>query len=1191
MSFEFCKVISRMFLRALCIVPLLIIAVAGTSAQTGNSALLLRKPTVSRDQIAFSYADDLWIVSRNGGEARRLTSDVGIETDPVFSPDGSLIAFTGEYDGNEDVYVMPSAGGIPKRLTSHPANDQVAGWTRDGKRILFRSGRNSYSYFDRLFTVSVDGGLPQEVPLPMAEEGSYSPDSSHLAYVPFTNFKENWDFHRGLKHYRGGTASPIWIANLTDSSISKLPRKDSNDSSPMWLGDRIYFLSDRNGPVNLFVFDTKTNQVSEAIASNGVDIKSASAGPDAIVYEQFGSIHLFDPSSGSQHVVDIRVAGDFPAVRAHFVKAAEQIQNANISPTGVRAVFEAHGEILTVPAEHGDIRNLTNSPSVADRDPAWSPNGKWIAYFSDESGEYALHLRSQDGISEVRKISLGQPPSFYYSPIWSPDSKKVAYSDKRLNLWFVDIDSATPIKVDTTAYDGGPGSGFNPVWSPDSRWIAYTRQLSSGMHAIFIYGVEEKNTHQVTDGLSDAAFAAFDRNGKYLYFTASTDDGPSIASSMGSYKVPVTRSGYVIVLSKELKSPLAPQSDEEKLEKESAKTGTTERPKDPADTDECASEQSDKEKAESGSDNEKGKDSSAKDSSSMKEKDSSAKKEKEDEKSKQPPVVRIDFQNIDQRILALPFPTRNYGGMVAGKTHILYLLEGPTVDDGTGNGGQIIHKFDICTRKTDKVLDNIGNFFVSSNAEKVLYEQLPEPKPEGEGEEGGKHPHGTWFIKAVDALGKPVEPGKPDGALKLDAMKVYVDPQAEWKQMYRETWRIERDFFYDPNLHGADLKALMAAYQPYVDHVMSRADLTYIFADMLGEITAQHVYIYGGDRPEVKHVAGGLLGADYTIENGRYRFSHIYRGENWNPHLRAPLTEPGVNVHEGDYLLAVNGRELTDADEIFSFFLETQGKAIQLKVGPDPTGKGARSVTVVPIGNDHSLRLRAWMEENRRKVDELSGGRLAYVYLPDTAVNGYTNFNRYYFAQSDRKGAVIDERFNGGGWIADYIVDWLKRPLLAAAMTREGQDNYIPQSIFGPKVMLINQYAGSGGDALPWMFRRLGTGPLIGTRTWGGLIGIGGYPPLMDGGGVTAPRWGLFNPETGEFDVENKGISPDIEVEFDPAAWRQSRDPQLEKAVAVALQELKDHPPAPVKRPKYPVYNWSAMRAAASSAQKTGGQE
>jgi tricorn protease len=406
--------------------------------------------------------------------------------------------------------------------------------------------------------------------------------------------------------------------------------------------------------------------------------------------------------------------------------------------------------------------------------------------------------------------------------------------------------------------------------------------------------------------------------------------------------------------------------------------------------------------------------------------------------------------------------------------------------------------------------------------------------------------------------------------------------------MFREVGRIERDFFYDPNLHGANMKSLMATYKPYVDNVMSRADLNYILADMLGEITAQHVYIFGGDRPEVKQVSVGLLGADYTIEHDRYRFAKVYFGENWNPDLRAPLTEPGVNVQQGEYLLAVDGRELHGSDDVYSFFIERAGKAVQLKVGPDASGKDARLVTVVPIGNEHNLRLRDWMDSNRRKVDELSGGKLAYVYLPDTAVGGFTNFNRYYFPQNDKQGAVIDERFNGGGWLADYIVDWLSRPLLMSAMTREGKDINLPQVIFGPKVMLINQYAGSGGDALPWMFRQLNIGPLIGTRTWGGLIGIGGYPSLMDAGQITAPRFGLFNPRTGEFDVENKGVAPDIEVDLDPALWRQGKDPQLEKGVSVALENLKEHPVPPVKRPKYPVYDWQKMRS--DAAKSTGSQ-
>jgi tricorn protease len=1139
---------------------LFVLSAAQLRAQSPNQYALLRKPTVSKTQIAFSYGGDLWIVDRKGGEAKRLTSDIGIEIDPIFSPDGTMIAFTGEYDGNEDIYVIPSAGGIPKRLTSHPDIDQVVGWTRDGKRILFRSSRESYSRFVQLYTIAVAGGLPERLPLPMAVEGSYSPDSSHLAYVPFTNFAESWQRHRGLKHYRGGTASPIWIARLSDSSVEKVPRKDSNDSTPMWVGDKVYFLSDRDGPVSLYSYDTKTKQVSLALESNGVDIKSASAGPDAIVYEQFGSIHVFDPATGKQDAVNILVTGDFPAVRPHYVNAAEQIQNADVSPTGARAVFEARGEILTVPVEHGDIRDLTNTTGAAERDPAWSPDGKWIAYFSDESGEYALHLRSQDGMGEAKKFDLGNPPSFYYSPTWSPDSKKIAYSDKRLNLWYLDIETGKPVHVDTNPYDG---TGFGQVWSPDSRWIAYTRQLDSSLRAVFVYGLEGKTPRQLTDGLSDAASVAFDKNGKYLYFFASTDVGPTIASSMGAFKIPVTRSAYVVVLRKDLKSPLAPQSDEEKIASD----------KSTAEADECkpAGEGKPGEKG-AAEKTDKGRDKPA-DQKKDEKKDQTAAKE-----SEKTPEVKIDFENISQRILALPIPARNYDQLIAGKTHVLYLLEGPIVY-GEGPNGRIVHKFDLCTRHTDKLLDNVGGFVISSNGEKALYEQLPPPNPLAGG--GGPPPHGTWAIKPVDALGKPGEPGKPDGTLHLESMKVYADPRTEWNQMFHEAGRIERDWFYDPNLHGANLKALMGEYQPFVDNVMSRADLNYIFADMLGEITAQHVYIFGGDRPEVKHVNVGLLGADYAIDHDRYRFAKVYFGENWNPGLRAPLTEPGVNVVPGEYLLAVDGREVHGSDDIFSFFIERAGKEVQLKVGPEPSGKDARTVTVVPIGNEHSLRLRDWMESNRRKVEELSGGKLAYVYLPDTAVGGFTNFNRYYFAQNTMQGAVIDERFNGGGWIADYIVNWLNRPLLAAAMTREGKDNVIPQVIFGPKVMLINQYAGSGGDALPWMFRRLGIGPLIGTRTWGGLIGIGGYPTLLDGGEITAPRWGLYNPDTGEFDVENKGIKPDIEVEEDPALWRKGHDPILEKGVSVALTDLQEHPVPPMKRPKYPVYNWPKVRSEA----------
>lgn len=1071
-------------------------------AQT-REPLLLRTPTVSQTQIAFAYGGDIWTVSRGGGEAHRLVTGTGMLSGPIFSPDGRLVAYTGNYDGNDDVYVVPAEGGEPQRLTYHPGNDVAVGWTPDGKSVLFRSRRNSYSDPDQLFTISVEHGFPVELPLPMGEEGSYSPDGTRLAYVPIFQWEPEW------KHYRGGQTTPIWIASLADSGIEKIPRDNSNDKDPMWVGKTIYFLSDRDGPVSLFAYDTASGKVSEALKNDGLDIKSASAGPGAIVYSQFGSLHLYDLRSRRSREIHVTVPADMPQVRPHFEKVAAHILNSGISPTGQRAVFEAHGEILTVPAEKGDVRNLTRSPAVADRDPAWSPDGKSIAYFSDESGEYALQVRNQNGLGNVRKIDLGRPPSFFYSPTWSPDSKKIAYSDKRLNLWYVDLEHPTPVKVDTDLFDS-PLHEFDVVWAPDSRWLAYTKQLPNHLRAAFVYSLETRKITQVTDGMSDVLHPAFDKNGKSLYFTASTNMGLTTGwLDMTSIAHPVTRSVYVVVLRKDLPSPIAPESDDEKAA-------------------------------------EAGKDENAATSAAQ-----SKDKEKE-EKKKEPPKVSIDFENISQRVLALPIPARNYLGLTAGKEGVLYLVEGPPVDSDEGPPKLTIQRFDLKTRKTEKILENVTRFVLSENGEKLLYQTADK----------------KWYIAPSD---KPPKPG--EGALKTDEMDVYVDPRAEWKQMYHEVWRIERDFFYDPHAHGLDLSAAEKAFEPYLDNVTSRDDLTYLFREMLSYMSVGHMFVNGGTQPDVPKVQVGLLGADFTIENGRYRFSKIYNGENWNPELHAPLTQPGVNVKTSEYLLAVNDRELRASDNIYSFFQETAGKQVVLRVGPSADGAGARDVTVVPVASETALRHLDWIESNRRKVDEMSGGKLAYVYLPDTAGGGFTNFNRYYFAQVGKEGAVLDERFNHGGDLADYIIDYLRRPVMSMVMSREGETYPEPtEAIFGPKVMIINQFAGSGGDAMPWYFRKAGIGPLVGHRTWGGLVGIGGYPELIDGGHVTAPRWAIFGLR-GEWEVENHGIAPDIEVDMDPKVVREGHDPQLEKAVQVALDLLKKHPPETYPRPPYPNYH------------------
>jgi tricorn protease len=1103
------------------VVLLVLIGACVSSASAQESKrLLMRSPSVSKTQIAFEYGGEIWIVDRNGGDARRLVTGSGIESGPVFSPDGSMVAYTGDYDGNEDAYVVASAGGEPRRLTNHPGTDVAVGWTPDGKQILFRSARNSYSRFEKLFTVPVEGGFPTELPLPMGVEASFSADGSQIAYVPRWNRRIGAvPAYVAIKHYRGGLTAPIWIANLSDSSIVKVPRENSNDFNPMWIGDKVYFLSDRNGSVALFAYDTKTKDVKEALKNDAEDIQTASAGPGAIVYEQFGSLSLYDLTTGETKKVDVRVSGDMPEVRPHFEKVAEQITSYGISPTGQRAVFEAHGEILTVPSDKGDIRNITRSPGVADRDPAWSPDGNSIAYFSDESGEYALHVSNQDGLAPTRKIDLGMLPSYFYSPTWSPDSKKIAYNDKRLNLWYVDLDHATPVKVDTDRFDS-PLHEFDVVWSPDNRWLAYTKQLENHMRAVFVYSLEDKKATQITDGMSDALYPNFDKSGKYLYFTASTNLGLSTGwLDMTSEEHPVTRSVYVAVLRKDLPSPIAPDSDEEK-----------------------AADKKD-DKSDANSNQEK-----SKDKEKAKDKDKSEDKGKE---KKEPVKVTVDFENISQRILALPIPERNYFGMTAGKEGVVFLTEGPLVPGGGGPVIFTVQRFDLKTRKTEKIVEGAREIAFSDNGEKILYHQ-------GDG----------WFIAPDD---KAVKPG--DGQLKTEDMEVNVDPRAEWKQMYHEVWRIERDFFYDPHFHGLNLNAAEKAYEPFLEGIASRADLDYLFADMLGNLTVQHMFVGGGTMPEVKAIKVGLLGADYKIEKGRYRFARIFTGENWNPELHAPLTQPGVNVKEGEYLLEVNGRDLPGSAEIYSYFQETAGKQTVLKVGPNPDGSGARDVTVVPVASEAALRNLAWIEGNRRKVDELSGGKLAYVWLPNTAGGGYTNFNRYYLAQVGKEGAVLDERFNGGGQLADYIIDYLRRPVMSLVMTREGETYSEPQeAIYGPKTMIINEFAGSGGDAMPWYFRKAGIGPLVGMRTWGGLVGIGNYPQLMDGGSVTAPRWAIYGTK-GEWEVENHGVDPDVEVEFDPKLVREGHDPQLEKAVELMMLSLKEHPLPTYPVPAYPDYH------------------
>jgi tricorn protease len=1094
----------------------------------GRPPLLLQHPSLSATQIAFDYAGEIWTVSRGGGEAERLVSGQLRNSRPVFSPDGSQIAFTGIYDGNADVYVVPAAGGEPRRLTHHPANDEAVGWTPDGARVLFRSLRSTPRDLYQLFTVSTSGGLPDMLPLPSGYDASFSADGKRLAYTPFQQWQPEW------KQYRGGQLSYVWVADLSDSHVVKVPHVVANDRYPMWVGDTVYFVSDRDGGTyGLFAYDVKGGGVRELLHdSDGIDVHFASAGPGGIVCERLDGLFIYDLTAGKSTRVPVTVSADLPQVRPRFEHVTpDDVLNVAVSPTGKRVLLEAHGEILSVPAEKGDARNLTRSPSVADRDPAWSPDGKWIAWLSDASGEYALYFRSPDGIGETKKVDLGSPPSFFYSPKWSPDSKKVVLTDKHLHLWLVDVDHPTPVLIDTNPFDG---AWFDADWSPDSRWIAYERQLDNQLRATFVYSVSDKKARQVTDGASDTSSPRFDKSGKYLWFLARTDVGLAGSEGMTAIGRPRASSVYGVVLQKEQPSPVAPQSDEEP----DAGVFATNAPEDHKD--EAAKGHGDKGGAAAAG-------------------NSDDDEKKGDGKSKTP--VSIDFEGIDQRVVALPIDKTNYVDLEVGAGGSLFLVSAAVamsdeeyIDAEDEPPPSAVSRFDLKKRKMEPFLPSIDGgdhliFLVTEDGKKVLY---------------GKER--KLFIVESDAPPKGTE--KP---LDTSGLEVWVEPRAEWRQIFHETWRIERDYLYDPAAHGLDLAATEKLYAPWLDGIASREDLNALLGQALSNLVLGHVWSRGGTMPRQSRVNVGLLGADYTIDQGRYRFAHILRGENWNPGLRAPLTQPGVDVKDGDYLIAVDGRPVKATEEVYRFFLERAGKQTEIEVGPKADGSGSRKVIVVPTGSESSLRLRTWMEHNRTLVDDMSHGKIGYVFVPDTFFEGYANFNRYYFSQIDKEGAVVDERFNHGGAIADYIVNILGWTPTMMNSGRDGRDTFDPKGIFGPKVMIANQMSGSGGDGLPWLFKHAGIGPLVGVRTWGGWVGIGGYPRLMDGGRVTAPRDGGYDFE-GKWVIENQGVAPDVEVEQDPALMRQGHDPQLERAVQLALDLLAKKPTPKAKKPPYPDY-------------------
>jgi tricorn protease len=1105
---------------------------------------LLSTPAITEGKIAFVYADDIWVASPDGSNPRRVTSHAGEEEYPHFAPDGKHIAFTASYDGNVDVYVIPTDGGEPSRLTWHPGDDIVRGFTPSGE-VLFSSQRTVVTRrHAQFFTVGIAGGVPRRVPVPTADMGAISPDGKYLAYTPLREVWRQW------KNYRGGTASRIWILKLDDLSHEEIPKPPDgcNDTQPMWIGGTVYFLSDRDGEFNLYSYDRNSRKVAPCTRHDDFPVASASSGAGKVIYEQAGWVHLFEPAAAKSHRLRIGVATDLAEPRPRYATGPAHVRNADISPSGKRAVLEYRGEIVTVPVKKGDARNLSQTTGANDRSPIWSPDGKSIAYFSDASGEYALVVRSQDGKGTCRSYPL-KGAGFYEKPVWSPDSGKIAFIDNGRTLYWIGLSSGA-VKQIAAEPIYSPINTLSYAWSPDSKWLAYTLTNRAGFQTVQLYAIGQDKSHPLTDGLIEAGEPVFDSSGNYLYFLASTDSGPvKNWFDQSNTDMRASSSVYLVTLAHATANPLLKESDEETASETSKDTTKDSKDK----------------KTQGGKASSESKASTNGEKNEHKEADEKAKAPSQTPQKK--PAVVINLDGIAGRIVPLPIDAGHLQDLAAGSEGQIYYIRRAGGVPGRGRadrGKPALKRFDLKTREEETLAEGIESFSLSADRKKILYRVAA---PEGNGAPGGSGER-TVLLGVVD-VGKFK---KGDGTLNLSTISVPVEPRAEWRQIFHEAWRINRDYFYAPNMHGADWNAMKAKYEELLPHLATRADLNRVIRMMLSELSVGHSNLGGGERlHEPKPIPVGLLGADYEVADGRYWFKTIFGGAYWDPSLRAPLSAPGVDIKPGEFLLAVNGKEIKTESEVYRCFEATVGKRVELKVGPRADGSGARTLTIEPIADESSLRNRAWVEGNLHKVHERTKGRVAYVYVPNTAEMGYAYFKRYFFPQADKDAIIIDERFNGGGQVADYYIEMLRRPLVSHWATRHGEPLRTPNAtILGPKVMIIDESAGSGGDLLPWMFRKFGLGKLIGKRTWGGLVGILGFPALMDGGGVTAPDLAIFT-EDG-WVVENVGVAPDIEVEQDPASVAAGNDPQLDRAIGVILEALaKNPPPRAPARPPFPI--------------------
>lgn len=1085
----------------LLLLTLLIFPITGGAEEAGLTRLL-RFPHIQGDKIAFVYAGDIWVVDAQGGVARRLTSHKGLELFPKFSPDGKWIAFSGEYSGTRQVYVMSVEGGEPRQLTFY--NDvgplpprggydhQILGWSPDGKHILFRANRLPWSErMGRPYMISFEGGNEWPLPIPESGGGNFSPDGSKFVYTPIEREWRTW------KRHRGGRAQDVWIYDLKANTSEKITDWRGTDNQPMWIGDTIYFTSDREHTLNLYAYNTKTKKTRKVTNHTDYDVLWPGVGRNQIVYEAGGYIYRFNPENDKSERVPIRVFGDLPQTVAYHKNVKANIAGASLSPSGARAVITARGEIFTVPAKEGEIRNITNSQGIREMDASWSPDGKWIAYLSDRSGEYEIYLRRQDGSGEERRVTT-DGDIWRFAPVWSPDSKKLAFGDKKQRLRYVDIETGKITDADRATNN----DIFTYRWAPDSRWLAYTKTGANNLSSIWVHSLTDGKNYQLTSGQTNDTDPVFDPQGRYLYFVSNRDFNLQFSGFEFNYIYTNPLRVYVGILSKDGPALFLPTSDEEKL-------GEEKRP-------------------ETAIQNEGGKDKAAGQAAAAAPADAVKPTVKE---------VKIDVEGFENRVRAIPGTPNSYRSLSATASGVLYLVGQPAA----------LKFYNLDAKKEETITEGIINYSLSADGKKFIFRK---------GEDYG--------IAAVQPGQKPT-----DGLLALNKLEMKITPREEWRQMFLDGWRIWRDWFYDPNMHGVDWQKMRARYEPLVAFIATRTDLDFVLGELGGELNAGHVYVNSGDQIRVERVDNGLLGAEIVPhQSGYYQIAKIFPGENWHEDFRSPLTEPGVKVRKGDYIIAIDGRSVRDVKNFYELLENKADRVVTLLVNDKPEPAGAREERVRPVSSEGNLRYLDWVQSRKEYVERMSNGRIGYIHMPNTAVEGNRELFKYFYPQINKDALIIDDRYNGGGFVPDRMIELLDRPILNYWARRGLELSSVPGFAHnGPKAVLINGYSSSGGDAFPYYFRKRGLGKLIGTRTWGGLIGISFNPGFVDGGSVSAPSFRFVDTD-GKWAVENEGVAPDIEVVDRPELVVKGQDPSLEKAVELLLEELKTNP---VKRVKTPV--------------------